>query len=173
MEHKTVAVDIAKDVFEIAVSDKPGRVLQRKRVTRSRFLKLFANLPPSSWRLVGRPISGVGSSGSWDTALSCCLHTWSVPIAVTTNTIVPTPRLSLNRIGTRKSSRFPSRVSGNRYLRLYIDCAQPGWTLGPPVSIPFEGYYESSDYSFPKGLVTSYPESTSLWKTPNRDYPML
>ena len=31
MKHKTIAVDIAKNVFEIAVSDKPGRVSRRHR----------------------------------------------------------------------------------------------------------------------------------------------
>jgi hypothetical protein len=35
-EHMTIAVDLAKAVFEIAVSKSPGRVCLRKRLTISR-----------------------------------------------------------------------------------------------------------------------------------------
>jgi transposase len=38
----TIAVDLAKSVFEIAVSRFPGRVCQRHRVARSRFHRFFA-----------------------------------------------------------------------------------------------------------------------------------
>lgn len=48
MKHTTVAVDIAKNVFEIAVSDKPGRVAQQKRVSSERFLHFFATLGPAT-----------------------------------------------------------------------------------------------------------------------------
>lgn len=39
-----VAVDLAKEVFEIAVSDRPGRVAARQRLPRDRFLEFFAQL---------------------------------------------------------------------------------------------------------------------------------
>jgi len=37
-----IAVDLAKTVFEIAVSNRPGRVSQRERLPRAQFLKFFA-----------------------------------------------------------------------------------------------------------------------------------
>ena len=37
-----IAVDVAKAVFEIAVSDRPGRVSRRERLPRARFLNFFA-----------------------------------------------------------------------------------------------------------------------------------
>ena len=40
-----VAVDIAKCVFEIAVSDRPGKVARRERLPRDKFLAFFAQLP--------------------------------------------------------------------------------------------------------------------------------
>jgi transposase len=40
-----VAVDVAKEVFEVAVSDRPGRVTLRKRLLRDRFAAFFAQLP--------------------------------------------------------------------------------------------------------------------------------
>ena len=45
-KHTTIAVDLAKIVFEIGVSNTPGVVAQRTRVTRSRFLRFFAERHP-------------------------------------------------------------------------------------------------------------------------------
>jgi len=46
MENNTlVAVDIAKEIFEVGVSDRPGRVVLRKRLPRATFLAFFAQLP--------------------------------------------------------------------------------------------------------------------------------
>ena len=42
MKHTTIAVDVAKNVFEIAVSRCPGRVSETHRLSRSRFLRFFA-----------------------------------------------------------------------------------------------------------------------------------
>ena len=43
-----IAVDIAKSVFEIAVSDRPGRVARTARLRRARFLEFFAQQPPAT-----------------------------------------------------------------------------------------------------------------------------
>ena len=43
-----VAVDIAKEVFEIGISDRPGRVSGRKRPRRREFLETFAQLAPAT-----------------------------------------------------------------------------------------------------------------------------
>ena len=49
MENDTlVAVDIAKEVLEVAVSDRPGRVALRKRLLRDRFAAFFARLPQAT-----------------------------------------------------------------------------------------------------------------------------
>jgi len=49
MENDTlVAVDIAKEVFEVAVSDRPGHVARRERPRRLNFLPLVAQLPIST-----------------------------------------------------------------------------------------------------------------------------
>ena len=40
--HTTYAVDLAKSVFEIAVSNHPGHVRERHRLSRERFLNFFA-----------------------------------------------------------------------------------------------------------------------------------
>ncbi len=37
MQHTTVAVDVAKSVFQVAISRKPGRVDEEHRLSRARF----------------------------------------------------------------------------------------------------------------------------------------
>ena len=49
MEHPTtIAVDLAKSVFEVAVSKEPGRVCQRKRLSRGQMAAFFANRPAAT-----------------------------------------------------------------------------------------------------------------------------
>ena len=43
-----IAVDLAKAVFEIAVSDRPGRVARRERLPRAQFLTFFAQQPAAT-----------------------------------------------------------------------------------------------------------------------------
>jgi hypothetical protein len=45
MEHTTIAVDLAKSVFQVAVSHRPGRVDEKCRLSRDRFLEFFARRP--------------------------------------------------------------------------------------------------------------------------------
>jgi transposase len=42
VNHSTIAVDLAKSVFEIAVSNHPGHVSEHHRLSRSRFERFFA-----------------------------------------------------------------------------------------------------------------------------------
>jgi len=42
MKHTTIAVDIAKNVFELAISHCPGQVEETHRLSRSRFLRFLA-----------------------------------------------------------------------------------------------------------------------------------
>ena len=67
-KHTTIGVDIAKNVFEIAVSEERGRVCERQRVSRSRMMALFANRPAATVLLeacgsahpLGRALQGFG-----------------------------------------------------------------------------------------------------------------
>jgi transposase len=44
-KHTLIAVDLAKSVFEIAVSHEDGRVAKRRRLSRAAFLEFFATTP--------------------------------------------------------------------------------------------------------------------------------
>jgi hypothetical protein len=39
----TVAIDLAKEVFELAFADAAARILERRRLTRAAFAKAFGN----------------------------------------------------------------------------------------------------------------------------------
>ena len=46
MSRVIIAVDLAKDVFELAVSTSAGRLMERKRLSRSQFQRFWADRPP-------------------------------------------------------------------------------------------------------------------------------
>lgn len=48
MSQTTIAVDVAKSVFEIAISDHPGRVGERQRLSRPQFARFLAVRPPAT-----------------------------------------------------------------------------------------------------------------------------
>ena len=60
MEHTTIAVDLAKSVFQVAVSHTAGRVEEERRLSRDRFLTFFAQQPPATVLL-----EACGSSHHW------------------------------------------------------------------------------------------------------------
>src|SRR5688572_33239077 len=46
MHATTVAIDLAKEVFELAFADAQGRILERRRLTRRRFGRCLGNHAP-------------------------------------------------------------------------------------------------------------------------------
>jgi transposase len=48
MEHTTIAVDLAKSVFQVAVSHRVGHVDEERRLSRDRFLHFFAQQAPAT-----------------------------------------------------------------------------------------------------------------------------
>jgi transposase len=70
MEHTTISVDIAKSVFEVAVSDRPGRVTETHRLTRARFQTFFATRPPATVVM-----EACGSAHHWGRELQAKGHT--------------------------------------------------------------------------------------------------
>lgn len=56
----TIAVDLSKTVFEIAVSNQPGKVRERKRLSRGQMLRFFANRPAATVLL-----EACGSAHHW------------------------------------------------------------------------------------------------------------
>lgn len=70
MNTTTVAVDLAKTVFELAITDEKGRITERKRLSREAFARFFANRPPC--RIV---MESCGSSHHWARTFKAQGHT--------------------------------------------------------------------------------------------------
>jgi hypothetical protein len=95
--HTTYAVDVAKSVFETAVSQHPGQVRECHGLSRERLVRFFARHTPGTALLDAR-----GSSHHWartlrglgGTASSCSPLAASDPTSPATGPIAPMPRRS-------------------------------------------------------------------------------
>lgn len=70
MEHTTIAVDLAKSVFQVAISHRPGCIDEERRLSRDRFLPFFAQQPPATV-----VFEACGSAHYWARALQSFGHT--------------------------------------------------------------------------------------------------
>lgn len=70
MEHTTIAVDLAKSVFQVAVSHRPGHIDQERRLSRTRFLSYLAQQAPATVVL-----EACGSAHYWARQLQPFGHT--------------------------------------------------------------------------------------------------
>ena len=64
----TIAVDLAKSVFEVAISARAGRVAQRHRFTRAQFARFVATTPPATVLMEAcgtRALLGPPGAGAW------------------------------------------------------------------------------------------------------------
>ena len=70
MEHTTIAVDLAKSVCQVAISHRPGRVDEERRLSRDRFLAFCAQQPPATV-----VVEACGSAHYWGRQLQPFGHT--------------------------------------------------------------------------------------------------
>src|SRR5438093_7384164 len=67
---ETIAVDLAKSVFEIVVSTAPGKIVARERVPRRKFLDFFVNRPAATVVM-----EACGSAHFWARKIQSLGHT--------------------------------------------------------------------------------------------------
>lgn len=65
----TIAVDLAKNVFEVSVSHRAGHVAEHHRLRRARFLEFFAGRPPATVLL-----EACGSAHDWGRKITALGH---------------------------------------------------------------------------------------------------
>jgi transposase len=70
MQHTTIAVDVAKSVFEVAVSHRPGKVSARHRLSRQRFARLLREQAPATVVM-----EACGMAHHWGREAQACGHT--------------------------------------------------------------------------------------------------
>jgi len=61
MDATTVAVDLAKDIFEVALANRGGRIFERKRLTRRQFERFIDGLAPDTEVVM----EGCGTAHYW------------------------------------------------------------------------------------------------------------
>jgi transposase len=88
-----VAVDLAKDIFELAFADASGRIVERKRLSRAAFARAFDNR--ASLRIV---MEACSFAHHWARRFErlghqvvCYLPTMSVPTSAATRPTAPMP----------------------------------------------------------------------------------
>jgi hypothetical protein len=89
-----IAVDVAKAVFEIAISDRAGHIARRVRLPRAQFLPFMAQQPVATVVM-----EACGSAHYWAREIQKLGHcvvllTTSAPTSDATRPIAPTPRAS-------------------------------------------------------------------------------
>lgn len=70
MEHTTIAVDLAKSVFQVAISERVGHVTRERRLKRAQFLAFLAQQPAATVLL-----EACGSAHYWARELQRVGHT--------------------------------------------------------------------------------------------------
>lgn len=71
MNFTTVAVDLAKNVFELAVADGEWRIVERHRLNRARFVRFFVHRPPCQVVMKPAVLLTTGRGGSLPRATPC------------------------------------------------------------------------------------------------------
>jgi transposase len=69
MKSTTIAVDVAKEVLEVAVSVRPGQVSEQRRLSRAAFMKFCTDQPPATVLL-----EACGSAHYWGRRLQSLGH---------------------------------------------------------------------------------------------------
>ena len=94
MDATTVAVDLAKDVFEVALANRAGRIFERKRLTRRQFERLIETLRAGNDVVM----EACGTAHYWgrraqarSSRCSCYRHSTSVRMCDATKPIAPMP----------------------------------------------------------------------------------
>ena len=109
MDATTVAVDLAKDVFEVALANRAGRVVERKRLTRAQFERFIERLTPGTDVVM----EACGTAHYWGACVrlgicrsDCYRANTSGRTSAATKRTARIRRRCLKPIGARASIRF-------------------------------------------------------------------
>ena len=95
MHSTTVAVDLAKSVFERAIVDEKGTITERLRLNRARFSAFFVQRPSCRVLMeacgVAALTTGRAALQGTDTRWSCCRHSTCVATSGAARPIGPMP----------------------------------------------------------------------------------
>ena len=165
MKDTTIAVGLAKNVFEIAVSREAGKVSKQLRVSRPKLVSFFAKQSAATVLL-----EACGSAHFWARTLRRLGHD---VVLLPPHLVRPYRRGSKNDRADTKALLEAYRneeilsvpIKSVRQHTLAALHAQDGSPHGPHASMPYAGSCASSDSSSPRALTSSCPPSPSSSKT--------
>jgi len=110
MNSTTIAVDVAKAVFEVAVSEHAGQVRERHRFSRERFRRYLGEQPPATilMEACGSPTTGAERLRRGGIESCSSPRTPCGPTSSATRPIGPTPRACSRRRATTRFGPCPS-----------------------------------------------------------------
>jgi transposase len=173
MKHTTIAVDLAKNVFEIAVSQEAGKVSEQLRVNRPQLVSFFAKRPAATVLL-----EACGSAHFWARRLRSFGH----------NVILLPPHLvKLYRRGS-KTDRADTKAmleayrneeirpvpikAVHQHLLAGLHRLRSGWLSTRTARInAVRGILRELGHFIPKGARFVVPAITELVEDPDSDLP--
>src|SRR5207245_2702473 len=170
MKSTTIAVDVAKEVLEVAVSVRPGQVRQQKRLTRTAFMKFCTDQPPATVLL-----EACGSAHYWGRRLQALGHRVVLlpphatrPYVFRNKTDRTDTRGLLEAYRNESIHSVPVKSVPQQALTACTACAPLGWPPAPPASTPSAACCASSAAPSPSGPTTSSPGPGTCSPTPTR-----
>ena len=110
MKDTTISVDVAKSVFDVAVSLHPGHVSETHRLPRPRFARFFASLAPTTVVMEAR-----GMAHHWRRELQSQGHrVVLLPPPSATKRFHPIPVKTVSQALAGGGNRTRVRLRGNR-----------------------------------------------------------
>src|SRR4051794_4069872 len=105
----TIGVDLAKNSFQLHGVDHTGRTVLRKKLSRSRFLEFFADLPACT---IG--MEACGGAHHWARELTRLGHTVRLKGCGKRGWLCPVSRDSIALVGLAGSYRCVGRIGAAR-----------------------------------------------------------
>lgn len=167
MEQTTIATDLAKLVFQVAVSHRPGHLDDERRLSRDRLLPFLAQQPPATIVL-----EACGSTHYWARQLQPFGHTVRLlpPLmyAHTHGAIRPTAPMRKGLLEANRNEEIhpdPSTRPSTKPLPRGTACGPPGSRRAPRGSIRSGACCANSASSSRSARSTSFP---AFWSSRRR-----
>ena len=165
MHSTTIAVDLAKSVFEVAVSQRPGKVAERHRLSRGQFSRFLAEQRAGDRGDGGlRHGALLGPRGAAAAAIAwcCCRRTRCAPTCCATRPMAPTPRACSRRCATTTIRPVPVK-SVDQHVLAALHRLRSAWMATRTARLnTLRGLLRELGFSIPVGARQVVPHVGAL-----------
>ena len=132
MQDPTIAVDLVKSVFEVAVSQRPGKVAERRRLSRGQFSRLLGERAPATVVM-----EACGTAQFWGRKAQACGHRVVLlpphavrPYVLRNKTDGADAKALLEAVRNEAIRPVPVKSIDQHVLGALHRLARPGWRRG-------------------------------------------